>query len=268
MIAFHEEVRPADGPGGQAADPGQPELLPPRRPVPRGERREVRQVRDRRVRRPHRLRLPGGGHQPDVVAAEAVGAAATAGRARSRSPNGQYTQVGAARPGAVPHADDRLPLLLPAAGQVRPLPGPRGEERAVRRRRRSRSRSTWWRSRRSSTPTAWDYVSQNGTNEEVLAFLNRENVRALNLDKIAFRMKDRGVLRGGRSQLLQDRHLYHPTLWSYGLLPRRRGRRPAVPAARRTRSSTEAGGPIDQPAADDRPGRPGTSTSTWSTSRW
>src|SRR4029079_9032035 len=38
---------------------------------------------------------------------------------------------------------------------------------------------------------AWEYVSQNGTPEQVLAFLNRENVHALNLDLIAFRMKDR-----------------------------------------------------------------------------
>jgi len=39
--------------------------------------------------------------------------------------------------------------------------------------------------------TACVYVSQHGTNDEVLAFMNRENVRALNLDKIAFRMRDR-----------------------------------------------------------------------------
>ena len=63
----------------------------------------------------------------------------------------------------------------------------------------------------------WDYISQNGTNEEVLAFLNRENVRALNLDKIAFRLKDRGFFEAV-TKLLQDRHLYHPTTWSYGLL--------------------------------------------------
>jgi hypothetical protein len=65
--------------------------------------------------------------------------------------------------------------------------------------------------------TNWDYISQNGTNEEVLAFLNRENVRALNLDKIAFRLKDRGFFEAV-TKLLQDRHLYHPTTWSYGLL--------------------------------------------------
>lgn len=64
--------------------------------------------------------------------------------------------------------------------------------------------------------TVWDYVSQNGTNEEVIAFMVRENVRALNLDKIAFRMKDRAfydtVIR-----LLHERHLYQNTLYSYGV---------------------------------------------------
>ncbi len=65
--------------------------------------------------------------------------------------------------------------------------------------------------------TNWDYISQNGTNAEVLEFLNRENVRALNLDKIAFRLKDRGFF-DAVTKLLQDRHLYHSTTWSYSIL--------------------------------------------------
>jgi hypothetical protein len=64
--------------------------------------------------------------------------------------------------------------------------------------------------------TSWDYVSQNGTSEEVLAFMVRENVRALNLDKIAFRMKDRDFF-STVIKLLQDRHLYHNTLYSYAI---------------------------------------------------
>jgi len=64
--------------------------------------------------------------------------------------------------------------------------------------------------------TSWDYVSQHGTSDEVLAFLNRENVRALNLDKIAFRMRDRAFFESV-TKLLHARHLYQPTLWSYGL---------------------------------------------------
>jgi hypothetical protein len=65
--------------------------------------------------------------------------------------------------------------------------------------------------------TSWDYVSQNGTNEEVLAMLGRENVSALNLEKIAFRMRDRAFFEAVL-QLLAERHVYQPTLWSYSLL--------------------------------------------------
>ncbi|QEL20900.1 hypothetical protein [Limnoglobus roseus] len=93
--------------------------------------------------------------------------------------------------------------------------------------------------------TSWEFVSQNGTNEEVLAFLGRENVRALNLDKIAFRLKDRGFF-DAVTKLLQDRHLYHPTTWSYGLL------HADLAAAREYLQHAdgfvnEVGGPIDSP---------------------
>jgi hypothetical protein len=64
--------------------------------------------------------------------------------------------------------------------------------------------------------TTWDYVSQSGTNEEVIAFLNRENVRAINLEKIAFRLKDRPFYEA-IIKLLQDRHLYHSTTSSYSI---------------------------------------------------
>ena len=37
---------------------------------------------------------------------------------------------------------------------------------------------------------SWDYVSQHGTDDQVLALLNRENVHALDLEKIAFRLRD------------------------------------------------------------------------------
>jgi hypothetical protein len=90
---------------------------------------------------------------------------------------------------------------------------------------------------------SWDYVSQHGTNEQVLAFLDRENVRALNLDKIAWRLKDRAFFQAVTT-LLQARHLYHPTTWSYGLL------HGDVPMARQFLLHAdgfvaECGGPID-----------------------
>jgi hypothetical protein len=89
---------------------------------------------------------------------------------------------------------------------------------------------------------SWDYVSQNGTTQEVLAFLGRENVQAINLDRIAFRMKDRDFFESVIA-LLQGRHLYQPTLWSYGLLHK------DVPVARQyllhaDSLVTEAGGPL------------------------
>jgi hypothetical protein len=63
---------------------------------------------------------------------------------------------------------------------------------------------------------SWDYISQNGTTEQVLAYMSRENVHALDLEKIAFRMKDKTFF-GTAIQLLQERHVYQPTLWSYGI---------------------------------------------------
>ena len=92
---------------------------------------------------------------------------------------------------------------------------------------------------------SWDYVSQNGTEEQVLAYLNRENVNALDLDKIAFRMKDRFFFETA-IQLLQDRHTYNPTLWSYGLSHN------VVPVAREYLTHVdqivnECGGPVVSP---------------------
>ena len=92
---------------------------------------------------------------------------------------------------------------------------------------------------------SWEYVSQNGTTDDVLAFLNRENVNALNLDKIAFRMKDRGFYEAV-IKLLSDRHVYHPTLWSYAI------HHADVPAASQFLQHAdgfvaECGGPITSP---------------------
>ncbi len=64
---------------------------------------------------------------------------------------------------------------------------------------------------------SWDYVSQNGTEKEVIDFLARENLQALNLDKIAFRMRDPAFFTQVTA-LLADRHVYQNTLWSYALL--------------------------------------------------
>jgi hypothetical protein len=66
---------------------------------------------------------------------------------------------------------------------------------------------------------SWPHVSQNGGDEEVLAFLERNNADRLDLEKIAFRMQNRAMF-GKVTDLLRRRHVFHPTLWSYGVFHR------------------------------------------------
>ena len=60
------------------------------------------------------------------------------------------------------------------------------------------------------TPTkidrsSWAYVSQFGTNEEVLAFMRRENMNRHKLSMIAFRMKDKAFYQAALSLLMAPR---------------------------------------------------------------
>ena len=64
---------------------------------------------------------------------------------------------------------------------------------------------------------SWDYVSQHASLDEVLTFLDRQNVNALNLDRIAWRMHDPKSFTSLLAKLTQ-RHVYQHTLWSYALL--------------------------------------------------
>ncbi len=72
---------------------------------------------------------------------------------------------------------------------------------------------------------SWDYISQFGTNEEVISFLNQNNLHRIQLEKIAFRMADKEFFQSV-IQLLAQRHVYNHTLWSYGI------RHNVVPAIR------------------------------------
>ena len=63
---------------------------------------------------------------------------------------------------------------------------------------------------------SWDYVSQHGTDDEVLEFLRKNNIQNLNLDKIAFRMRDKKFFVAA-IELLTARHVYSNTLWAYAL---------------------------------------------------
>ncbi len=64
--------------------------------------------------------------------------------------------------------------------------------------------------------TSWDYLSQNGTEEDVLKFLQSSNIERLNLEKIAWRMKNADFYQKSLA-LLHERHLYNNTLWSYSI---------------------------------------------------
>ncbi|HVE41614.1 MAG TPA: hypothetical protein VNM14_17105 [Planctomycetota bacterium] len=64
--------------------------------------------------------------------------------------------------------------------------------------------------------TSWEYLSQHGDAKTVLRFLEESNIDRLNLEKIAWRMSDDEFFDAALS-LLSRRHVYHNTLWSYGV---------------------------------------------------
>lgn len=63
---------------------------------------------------------------------------------------------------------------------------------------------------------SWDYISQHGSSEDVLNFLDKHNVSGLNLDRIAWRMADMAMF-DAVIRKLTSRHVYQHTLWSYSL---------------------------------------------------
>ncbi len=71
--------------------------------------------------------------------------------------------------------------------------------------------------------TSWAWISQNGTEKEVLQYLRDHNMNRIDLDKIAYRMRHDREGGGGKAffekalKLLSDRLSYNSTLWSYAL---------------------------------------------------
>ena len=63
---------------------------------------------------------------------------------------------------------------------------------------------------------SWEYLSQFGTSEDVLKYLEQANLHRTNLDKIAFRVQDKAFF-GMVTGLLAQRHAYSDTLWSYAI---------------------------------------------------
>ncbi|MBS0262067.1 MAG: hypothetical protein JSS02_08915, partial [Planctomycetes bacterium] len=64
---------------------------------------------------------------------------------------------------------------------------------------------------------SWDYVSQFGTEDEVIKFLETHNIQGLNLEKVAFRVREAKFFERV-TKLLSQRHVYQHTLWSYALM--------------------------------------------------
>lgn len=64
--------------------------------------------------------------------------------------------------------------------------------------------------------TSWAYVSQNGSNDEVIRYLNDNNVLRTDMSKIAFRMRDEAMYKRVL-QVLSDRFRFDTTLWSYAI---------------------------------------------------
>lgn len=64
--------------------------------------------------------------------------------------------------------------------------------------------------------TSWPYVSQNGTEKEVIEYLQGNNIDRLDLALMTFRLKNREFFESAY-KLLKKRHVYHNLTWSYGL---------------------------------------------------
>jgi len=64
--------------------------------------------------------------------------------------------------------------------------------------------------------TSWTWISQNGSPDDVVAFLEGANIGRIDLQMIAWRMQDKAFFQKITS-LLARRHVYHHTLWSYGI---------------------------------------------------
>jgi hypothetical protein len=64
--------------------------------------------------------------------------------------------------------------------------------------------------------SSWDYVSQHGSEEDVIGFLRNQNLQQTDLTRIAFRMANREFF-ARTIELLARRHVYNHTLWSYAI---------------------------------------------------
>ena len=92
---------------------------------------------------------------------------------------------------------------------------------------------------------SWPYISQSGSNEDVLEYLQNNNLHQTDLNKIAFRIGNKPFFLKV-VELLSQRHGYNHTLWSYGI------KHNAVPAIRQYLQHSDSfvqlcGASIDSP---------------------
>jgi hypothetical protein len=92
-------------------------------------------------------------------------------------------------------------------------------------------------------PTSWPYISQRGKLEEVVAFLERANLAAIELEAVAWRMKKKPAYTA-ILETLEKRRVFEPELWGYALLHRDK---PRIRTWLRARGDelTEAGPVLD-----------------------
>ncbi len=65
--------------------------------------------------------------------------------------------------------------------------------------------------------TTWEHVSQIADDDEVLAYLDAHNLHTLDLERIAWRLRERAFYDRALA-LLERRRVYSPALWAYALL--------------------------------------------------
>ncbi len=63
---------------------------------------------------------------------------------------------------------------------------------------------------------SWEFVSQHGSEEDVLAFMKANNLGRVNLEKIAWRVQNAAFFDAAIA-LLGTRHIFQPVLWSYAI---------------------------------------------------
>jgi hypothetical protein len=66
-------------------------------------------------------------------------------------------------------------------------------------------------------PASWDYVSQHGTDNEVLSFLAQHNLYFLDLEKVLWRLQNADFFRRVIAHL-KERHHFDEDVWSYAAL--------------------------------------------------